>query len=225
MWEKRKRELHTIVGRSGSGKTALLRALQIKTDRALVFDCFGNFDTGLLIRSQSELWHYLNQYLNHFRIIYRPAIDVTDRDLLTAEINYLCRIARAVNPCGLFLDELDTFCDATSLPAELDILIRYGRNIEVSLHAAVRRPKAVIPRHYVTETTRFSIFRCVDPSDGAFLEDFTGIPREKIQALPELRFIDWLEGDWQYKQIKIHPDRKITITTLAGISLPLENSA
>lgn len=192
-----KREVHTLVGRSGTGKTTLLRQILRETDRALVLDVLGNFRPGLYCRSREEILSYFkrNSDLRRFRVIYYPAIDLSRREAVFEEADFICRLSRAVAPCDVFIDELDTFCDATELPPEMDVLIRYGRNIGVSLRAAVRRPRSVIPRHYITETTRFSIFRCVDPNDSSFLESYTGISKEAIARLEVLQYLDWREGD------------------------------
>jgi hypothetical protein len=194
------RTVHTLIGKSGSGKTTLLRAMIGESSRALVFDCLSNFQNGVVSNSQETIKQYLlsrdcqKNREAKFRIIYRPNIDIAKRDHLSDSANWLCMVARAVGYCDLFFDELDTFADASEMPEQLDLLVRFGRNIGVSMHAAVRRPKVVIPRHWISETTRFSIFRITDPLDSSFLEDCTGIDRTRFNGLLPLHYISADEG-------------------------------
>lgn len=197
------RELHTLVGRSGSGKTLLMRALLGQSNRAVCLDLIGNLEPGLIVHSRNEALEYLHGGTKRFRVIYRPPIDLADREAVYAEANWLCHLARALGPCEIFLDEIDSFCDGETIPPQLDLLVRYGRNIEVTLRGAARRPAVVIPRHFVSETTRWSIFHCADPYDLSFLERYTGIPKEKISALPPLSFFDWNQGTVTKRKIAI----------------------
>jgi hypothetical protein len=169
-----------------------LRAILRETSRALVFDPIGNFRPGLVVTSQAELVDYLHR-VQHlpFRILYRPRCEVTDREVLAWEANFLCRSSRVFPGVSLFLDEIDTFADCDSMPPELSALITYGRNITVTIHAAVRRPKTVIPRHYVTETTQMSVFHLVDAEDCKFVESFTHLDQAELERLPELEFWRW----------------------------------
>jgi hypothetical protein len=186
------RNVHLCIGRAGTGKTSLLRARLSQSTRALCFDPLHNFEPGIILESPEQLHEYLHR-VQHlpFRILYRPDCELGDRDRLAAEANYLCRCARAFPGVEVYLDELDSFASASSVPSELSVLIAYGRNISVTLHCAVRRPRAVIPRHYVTETTQMSVFRIVDPEDIQFVSEFTNIEKEKIDNLPDLFFWRW----------------------------------
>ena len=157
----------------------------------------GNFSRGVVSSSKQEIKEYLLSAREKnlgFRLIYRPNLDISNRAFLETEIDWLCLLSRAVAPCDLIMDELDAFCDGSTMPAQLDVLVRYGRNIGISLHGAVRRPKVVIPRHYMTETTCFSVFRTIDPLDLAYISQFTGIPSEQISELAPMECLLWEEG-------------------------------
>ena len=169
-----------------------MRAILRETGRALVFDPIHNLAPGLIVTTQAELLDYLHRVRRlPFRILYRPQCEVTDREILAWEANFVCRCARAFPGVSVFLDEIDTFADCVSMPEELSALITYGQNISVTLHCAVRRPKAVIPRHYVTETTQMSVFHLIDPEDCSFVTAFTHLERQELELLPKLEFWRW----------------------------------
>jgi hypothetical protein len=183
------RIVHTLIGVSGSGKTTLMRKLISQCDRVLVFDALANFNYGVVSSSQYQIKQYLSKLPKKFRVVYRPQIDITDRENLAKAGDWLCMLSRSVHNCDLFFDELDSFADATHMPVQLDCLVRFGRHIGISMHAAVRRPKAVIPKHWITETNRWSIFQVTDPDDSGFLEDATHIPRDRIVTLADYHYI------------------------------------
>ncbi len=193
------RTVHTLIGKSGSGKTTLLRKLIRDSSRCLVFDALANFNYGVISSSQYDIRRYLeeNEAENperKFRVIYRPDIDIAKRSELSESADWLCMVARSIGNCEIFFDEIDSFSSGSDMPEQLDVLVRFGRNIGISMHAAVRRPKVVIPRHWISETTRWSIFQVTDPLDSSFIEEATRIPRDTITRLPRYRYILVDEG-------------------------------
>jgi hypothetical protein len=187
-----------------------------RSTRALCYDPLHNFEPGIILTDQAELYYYLQRVSRlPFRILYRPRCDLV-REVLAAEANYLCRCARAFPGVEIFLDELDSFASSNSVPDELSKLISFGRNIEVTLHCAVRRPKAVLPRHYVTETTQMSVFRMNDPEDIGFVEDFTHLQREQIERQPDLFFWSWRDRVPANEQFRLRFNGETTTIEAVG---------
>lgn len=197
------------MGRAGTGKSTRLLECWRDCTRGLVFDLLGAFGHGLVVSSPAEAVHWFWQEPRKFRVLFRPLINLSDRSAVFCMADWCCELARAIGPLELYLDELDAYASSSELPPNLDLLIRYGRHAGVTIRAAVRRPRAVVPRHFVTETTRLSIFRTVDPADRDFLKDFTGIDSDAMAALQPYHFFEWYEGRVTQRRV-----------TRAGVSEP-----
>ncbi len=193
---KGSREIQVIVGRGGNGKTTMLRKILAKTDRALVFDPLKVMYPGLILESRSGLESWLDCRMDNqrFRLIYRPQVDESDSEGMAAESDYLCWIGRNIGNLDLFFDEVDSFSDAKAAPPQLKALLNFGRRHNVSIRGAVRRPQVKIPRDWITEATRFTIFRTCDPGDAVFLQRYTGIEYERILDLRPFEYWEWVEG-------------------------------
>jgi len=178
------------------GKTVYLRQLLNQSERALVYDPLGNFTQGVICIDQFSLKSYLERNINgRFRVIYRPPIDMLDRrsGIGAERVDWLCMVARWVAPVELYFDELSQIADVDEIPDQLFGLVRYGRNISVTIRGAVQRPRVVIPRHYLTETTRLSIFQMIDPLDRSYVADYSGIPEDQISSLKPLECMEWTD--------------------------------
>jgi hypothetical protein len=127
-------------------------------------------------------------------VIYRPRVDEADYDGMRGESEYFCHLGRVLEHVELFFDELDTFARSDDEPAELYALLNYGRKHYVSVRGTVRRPQVKVPRDWVTETTRFTIFQTLDPLDCSALERWTRIPAEEFPKLEKFQFWEWFEG-------------------------------
>lgn len=170
---------------------------QNQNQRALVFDPLKIMAPGLVIESRLglERWFDANGLSQRFRVIYRPAIDEANFEGLLQESDFFCWVGRCLENVDLFFDEVDSFSSPDKTPPELHAVLNFGRRLNISVRGAVRRPQVKIPRDWITEATRFTIFRTCDPSDAIFLQRYTGIPNEEILKLERFEFFEWMEGD------------------------------
>lgn len=175
----------------------MLRLLLSRCPRALVYDPLHIMSPGLILegREQLELWVDRFGDESNFRVIYRPAVDESDLEGMRVESDVFCYVARQITRVDLFFDEIDSFCTAKEPPPELHALLNFGRRHNISIRGAVRRPQVKIPRDWITETTRFTIFRTCDPGDAVFLQRYTGISYEDILALQQFEYFEWIEGN------------------------------
>jgi hypothetical protein len=157
-------------------------------------------DYGLVVESRNQLERWVDNRCENsaYRVVYRPEFDRADRKALRREAEFLSRLAGSITHIEIFFDEIDTFGrgddDADSLP-ELFGLLNFARKDYVSIRGTVRRPQVKVPRDWITETTRCSIFQVIDPLDCAVLEKRTEIPAEEFRKLQKFEFWEWFEGE------------------------------
>lgn len=182
----------------------MLREILNQASRALIFDPLGVLYPGIIFydRMSLEKWLDCHGENTRFRAIYRPQIDESDFDGMRRESEYFCYIGRVLEHVEMFFDELDTFARSEDEPAELYALLNYGRKHYVSVRGTVRRPQVKVPRDWVTETTRFSIFQTVDPLDCGVLQRWTGIPADEFPKLQKFEYWEWNEGKTIKKRLK-----------------------
>lgn len=198
------REVHLIVGRSGNGKTTLLRQMMMEEPRAIAFDPLGILYPGIICYGRSALVSMADKLAGNekFKLIFRPQKTVTDFQIMQDEAEYACSIAWELENIGVYFDEIDSFARASDERSKLLALINWGRNKNISVKGTVRRPVKKIPRDWVTEITRYSIFCTKDPFDLNAISQWTMIKPEEIRELAIFEYFDWIEGEFIRKKLE-----------------------
>lgn len=160
----------------------------------MVFDPLGVITGGILCYGRTALMAEADKKNKkpYFKLVYRPAnVDIDDFDQMSAEADLFCRLAWHIGAIDLFFDEIDSFAKASQERSPMIALINWGRNKNISVIGTVRRPSRKIPRDWITEITKYSIFQTRDPYDVSAISNWTGIEPEKLRSLEKFEYIEW----------------------------------
>lgn len=162
-----------IIGRSGTGKTTLLRALIAPYPRALALDPKRRLYLAgweplegmtAAVRGWPTGWP---------RVIGRPAMLEDPREWLMA----CCRRAYQVGSCAVAVDELAGLAGANDPPSWLDMLLQRGRDPgpqgPITTIVASQRPRK-IPVTVISEAEHVFCFDLSVPADRAYMGDIFG---------------------------------------------------
>lgn len=178
------------IGRTGSGKTTLIRALADKARRIIVADPEGKWrfskGSALEVETGRDLLDALAESNAQdpaaaFRIIYR--VEDAARMELAAPA-----AAFAYRNLTLCCDEIVWLCSGRRLPPYLMRLLQVGRERRVNLLATTRSP-AEIPSMLMEQASVRWFFR-MEPGPG--LETVArrfGLDQEEIRTLPEHKYL------------------------------------
>lgn len=129
-------------GKKGSGKTTLIRKLEVKCRRSLVCDPEAKWPPARakVIYGARELLkyaraHQLQDPARPFRIIYRDDVDAMQ--LAGPGLAFVLR------RCTLTIDELAWLCNSRQLPTYLRRILQFGRERQINLMGTTREPQEV----------------------------------------------------------------------------------
>lgn len=165
-----------IFGRKGSGKTTLARRLLAHHSRTLIVDPLREYgEVAVQVASPPDLAEYVVSQAR-WRVAYH-------NEEMNREFEGLCRVAMALGNCLFLIEEADWFCDPTSIPEELERLVKYGRHHDIITLVISRRPSEV---HRLLTSQAYAIycFTTQEPRDLEYLGRLVG--REFADGLGDL---------------------------------------
>jgi len=100
------------------------------------------------------------------------------------------------------IDEIDMISSPTSIPKELDSLIRYGRHQEVDIIATARRP-AEVHRNLTANSDDIYVYQTHEPRDLSYLSRFMDV--DKIKSLEQYSCLHYnaLEQDYTTERVPL----------------------
>lgn len=158
-----------IIGRSGSGKSVLLRQLMGRYPRAVLLDPKRTADFGgwAVIEGADEL---RRQWPRHVaRAIVRPALLEDER----AWADAVLRHAYTVTRCGVGLDEIPAGVTESKPLQWLHVILTRGRELGITTLVATQRPRR-IPLPVLTEAEHVIAFDLIDTDDQDFMRRMIG---------------------------------------------------
>jgi energy-coupling factor transporter ATP-binding protein EcfA2 len=157
----------TAIGKTGSGKTHLLKAYAAGFSNVMVLDTKGTFTWGKVpvIRTLDQL---MKQGAGKF--IYRPVDAEMNADFYDAFFEFCYKRRHTL----VFVDELAQVCDSPTdiLPNWKNIMQR-GRELNVGIFNATQRPRGV-PKMALSECEHTFCFRLKLEDDRKHVAEFMG---------------------------------------------------
>lgn len=182
------REVRLYLGKTGSGKTHLMRAHMAGLTRFLVLDADFNELPGTAHGTLEGLLDYLEARApvpgGFFGARYTPRRD---------EQEIIMEAAKLYGPLTLVLEEADRF----ARPAEsegYDELIARGRHFGVGIWAASLYPFA-LPSELRRQATSIYAFRQHEPRDITWLREVMGESADELPHLGQFEYILWTPTD------------------------------
>lgn len=167
-----------IIGRTGCGKTTLVKHLLSSIKKYIIYDTVGEYgDLAPEAENLLEFFEYIEA--QEPRLVY-----FTDRD---SEFDKICRIVYALSKTYFVVDEIDNFCKSNYTPDYLTKVIRYGRKYNIGLIFVTRRP-AEVSRLLTSQASKIISFTQHEPNDIKYLAPI--IPgSERILTLPRFSLL------------------------------------
>lgn len=162
-----------LIGRSGSGKSVMLRELLTPYRRVIVLDPKRRADYGGWAIVEGAHAGGREWPRHHERIIARPLPMEDER----AWADHLCRAAYYVGSCAVGLDETAGIATETSPLPHLELLLKRGRDPgpqgPITTYVATQRPRRV-PVSLLSEADVALIFDLNMPADRDFIREVIG---------------------------------------------------
>lgn len=208
------REVVLITGKTGSGKSVLMKELLLSKDRVIIFD--SNLEyidqdppfPALLIYNYCDLVDFLiKNQRKPFKIVFVPLQDPKSLiELKTGEKLILFEligkiIFQTLNNVTFAVEEIANFMNKNSCPLYFDKIVRLGRHNSISIYCTTQRPPDMHP-NLKAQCTRFISFKQHLPNDIEWIGD---VINDKAQAniLRDLETFVWgkpMLKDKHYKE-------------------------
>lgn len=158
-----------IIGRSGTGKSVLLRSLMSRYSTAVLLDPKRTADFGGWAHLEGARDFGRDWPRHHPRAIARPGLLEDERTWADA----VCRRIYTVGRCAAGLDELPAGVSESRPLVWLDVLLKRGRELGITTYVATQRPRR-IPLDVIAQAEHVFVFDLNNPSDVAFMADTLG---------------------------------------------------
>lgn len=136
--DSKTRYILTVYGKTGAGKSSLLRALLASgtlSAPVFVLDTMDDFHGGLQFESMEHLLWFLAEMRENRSNVYILKAS-SDRDVE----RFWRFVANLKQPMTLVIDECSKYCSPSQIIPELHALIHYGRHWGANLILVARRP-------------------------------------------------------------------------------------
>ena len=154
------------------------------------------------------VWDFLGQFecndvTNHTakfeQIIKHSVFNVAVR-LPEYYFPFICQFVKQTGKCTFLIDEIDMISSPTSIPKELDDLLRYGRHQEVDIIATARRP-AEVHRNLTANSDDIYVYQTHEPRDLTYLSRFMDV--EQIKTLSQYECLHYNALAQEYTREKV----------------------
>jgi Cdc6-like AAA superfamily ATPase len=173
----------TILGHKGSGKTQLSKYISQNISRLIVWDFLGQFECNDIANHTAKL----EQVLKHS--VYNVAVRLPEH-----YFPFICEFVKQQGNCTFLIDEIDMISSPSSIPKELDYLLRYGRHHDngtgngIDIIATARRP-AEVHRNLTANSDDIYVYQTHEPRDLTYLSHFMRI--DDIKSLTEFECLHY----------------------------------
>lgn len=170
--------VHSILGKRGSGKSCLLRAVCLAAGRLLVIDTLGEHCAAGYVEDVPDLGSLAGRLdAPRFRLGFRPSPNGY------VEVEYVERLVASRYQITLAIDEIDRWYPSPNTPLGdgLASICNYGRHYGQGLVTTVRRP-AAISRHLTAQGVLWA-FPMRDDRDRLYILRNVGVDAGVIQIL------------------------------------------
>ena len=189
--ENNRRSIVTILGKSGSGKSELIRRILRDVDRpTFIIDALSEYrDFGVHFYSSESLFRFVIDGRPNMTRIY--VLNTQHDD----ESERFFRFVRWLKNVSVVVDECDMYAGTHNIDPNLSEIVRYGRHRNISLLCAARRPSEI---NITIRSQSDSIvsFKQDETSDVKRLAERWGSEAERVRDLGEYQFIVF--GDLTY---------------------------
>jgi len=182
---KGRNKIVLILGRKGSGKTSLVRAIVPKLERVVVLDPLEEYHGLIRARDFNSLLSFLEAVHEHRKI--RIACTFSTME----EYERAIYLVREVGNIWIIIEELNYFVDCWSHEEAYLDLIRFGRHDGVSILMVAQRA-AEIPKLFTSQSDAIVSFKQTEPRDLDYLSKIGHIGEDgarTVAALPILQGI------------------------------------
>ncbi len=143
-----------IIGKTGSGKTTLARALLQVRRNVIVLDTKGMIRWSDY-RRVNRLQDMMLDYEKFSRIVYSPAHD----ELIDEKkINQFFQWCYMTGNMTVYVDEVGQVCNRGEIPRFYHALLTRGREFNISTFSSTQRPKQ-IPMVVLSESEHYYVFQ------------------------------------------------------------------
>lgn len=158
----------------------------------IVWDFLGQFECNDIVK-----------YTGKFEgIIQHSAFNVAVR-LPDYYFPYICQFVKQTGKCTFLIDEIDMVSSPTTIPKELDYLLRYGRHHEIDIIGTARRP-AEVHRNLTANSDDIYVYQTHEPRDLTYLQKFIDV--EKVSGLPQYECLHYNALEQEYTQERVPED-------------------
>lgn len=173
-------EIGIILGRKGTGKSSLARALINETHRNIILDTLGDdYNRGAITSNLQRLAEYYNRVndLPSFEIVFRPKND--------ADCIGFFEFAKQTKQVVLWVDEVDRYCGPHRINDAFKWILNYGRHREISTIGLARRA-ASVHRDLTANADWIAVHQTRENRDLLYLSEFMDI--NGLESLERFEF-------------------------------------
>lgn len=181
------RKIILVFGRTGSGKSYLVKKMIQNYSRAVIFDIMSEYNSGFVFQSENikdlqQFW--LKVYKGKFRITFRPLMP-------EIEIRKIAGLVYALGDIAFVVEEIDSICTPYEIPDYMQQIIQRGRHKNITLIGISPAPYG-IHRNLTRQAKEIYIFKTIEPRDINYLKELLGAEIEgKIAAIEQYQYVKW----------------------------------